>query len=102
QVPVVARAAGRHPGLTVLIHHLGRAKAGDRAALQAVLTAAAAPNVYVKVSGFGYGYDPGRAWDFPYVAMQEVVRALRDGYGADRLVWGSDYPVVRRFMTYRQ
>ena len=102
QVSAVARAAGRNPGLTVLMHHLGRAKAGDRAAVQSVLAAAPAANVYVKVSGFGYGYDTNRSWDFPYREMQEVLRALRDGYGPDRLVWGSDYPVVRRFMTYRQ
>jgi predicted TIM-barrel fold metal-dependent hydrolase len=27
---------------------------------------------------------------------------LRDAFGADRLVWGSDMPNVERFCTYRQ
>ena len=100
QVPTVAKAAERHPRLTILLHHMGRPRAGDGAALQAVLAGAARPNIHVKVSGFGYGVEEG--WAFPYAPMQEVARALRDAYGADRLCWGSDYPVVRKFMTYRQ
>lgn len=100
QVPAVARAAERHPTLAILLHHLGRPRAGDSAALKAVLSAADVPNIFVKVSGFAYGVSEG--WDYPYPAMQVVVRALLEGFGADQLCWGSDYPVVRRFMTYRQ
>lgn len=100
QVPAIAEVAARHPDLTILLHHLGRPRAGDASALAAILTAAKATNVRVKVSGFAYGAADG--WDFPYPAMQQVLRALCDGFGADRLCWGSDYPVVRRFMTYRQ
>jgi predicted TIM-barrel fold metal-dependent hydrolase len=100
QVPAIARAVAAHPCLVVLIHHLGRVRAGDDEALAAVLAGAAAPNLYVKASGFGYGVENG--WDYPLPAMQDILRALRDAYGAHRLCWGSDYPVVRRFMTYRQ
>ena len=100
QVPAVAQAAARHPRLTILLHHMGRPRAGDAAALQAVLSGAAQSNIHVKISGFAYGVEDG--WAFPYAAMQDVARALRDAYGADRLCWGSDYPVVRKFMTYRQ
>ena len=100
QVPAIAEVAARHPDLTILLHHLGRPRAGDASALAAILTAAKATNVRVKVSGFAYGAADGL--DFPYPAMQQVLRALCDGFGADRLCWGSDYPVVRRFMTYRQ
>jgi predicted TIM-barrel fold metal-dependent hydrolase len=100
QVPVVAQAAASHPDLTVLVHHMGRPKSGSAGMLSAVLAGAAASNVFVKISGFGYGVDEG--WDFPYPTMQETARALRDAFRADRLCWGSDYPVVRRFMTYAQ
>ena len=31
-----------------------------------------------------------------------IVRALYESYGPRRLHWGSDYPVVRWAMTYRQ
>jgi predicted TIM-barrel fold metal-dependent hydrolase len=31
-----------------------------------------------------------------------VIRALYEQFGARRMCWGSDYPVVRFFMTYRQ
>jgi predicted TIM-barrel fold metal-dependent hydrolase len=30
------------------------------------------------------------------------VRALYENFGSHRLCWGSDYPVVRQFMTHRQ
>jgi len=100
QVPTVAKAAARHPRLTVLVHHMGRPRAGDRTAIEAVVCGASQPNFHVKISGFAYGVEDG--WAFPYGSMQEVVRALRDSYGAHRLCWGSDYPVVRKFMTYRQ
>lgn len=100
QVPTVAKAAAGHPDLTILLHHLGRPRAGDASALAAILTAAPVANVCIKVSGFAYGVTDG--WDFPYAPMQPVLRALRDGYGAERLCWGSDYPVARRSMTYRQ
>lgn len=100
QVPAVARAAARVPRLPVLLHHLGRVRAGDAAALRPVLAAAACPNIHVKLSGLGYGVDDG--WDYPLPAMQPVVRALHEAYGPQRLLWGSDWPVASRYMTYRQ
>ncbi len=100
QVPAVARAAERHPTLAILLHHLGRPRAGDSAALKAVLSAGGCAE-YLR-QGVGLRLWRVEGWDYPYPAMQVVVRALLEGFGAERLCWGSDYPVVRRFMTYRQ
>lgn len=44
----------------------------------------------------------GGVWDYPYPQAQELVRGLRDHFGASKLVWGSDMPNVERFCTYRQ
>ena len=33
---------------------------------------------------------------------RETLRQIYERYGARRLAWGSDYPVVNYFMTYRQ
>jgi predicted TIM-barrel fold metal-dependent hydrolase len=44
----------------------------------------------------------GGVWDYPYPEAQALVRALRDRFGAGKLVWGSDMPNVERFCTYRQ
>lgn len=94
--------AARFPTMPILCHHLAgvRAVLGERSGLDQVLASAELPNIFVKVSGFYYG--SRTSWDFPYHDSLEVVRALYEGFGAGRLCWGSDYPVVRRAMTYPQ
>jgi predicted TIM-barrel fold metal-dependent hydrolase len=44
----------------------------------------------------------GGVWEYPYPEAQELIRQMRDLFGASRLVWGSDMPNVERFCTYRQ
>ncbi len=44
----------------------------------------------------------GGRWDYPYPQAQALIRALRDAFGAGKLVWGSDMPNVERFCTYKQ
>ena len=41
-------------------------------------------------------------WDYPYPEAQQLIRGMRDLFGASKLVWGSDMPNVERFCTYRQ
>jgi L-fuconolactonase len=100
QAAAIARAALDFPELPILIHHLWRVREGDAAALAGACAAARAPNLFVKLSGHGYGCDDG--WEYPLPGMQVIVRALLDAYGPRRMVWGSDWPVSTRFMTYRQ
>lgn len=58
-------------------------------------------NVHLKVSGFYYGApDP---WDYPSYPARDRFRTYLDAFGADRLHWGSDYPVAPlRAHSYRQ
>ena len=44
----------------------------------------------------------GGVWDYPYPEAQALIREMRDLFGAEKLVWGSDMPNVERFCTYRQ
>lgn len=44
----------------------------------------------------------GGVWDYPYPEAQQLIRELRDLFGASKLVWGSDMPNVERFCTYKQ
>jgi predicted TIM-barrel fold metal-dependent hydrolase len=44
----------------------------------------------------------GGVWDYPYLEAQALLRSMRDLFGAEKLVWGSDMPNVERFCTYRQ
>lgn len=94
--------AARFPSLPILCHHLagiGNWAAGREDALRRVLPSASLPNVHVKISGFYYG--EAAPWEYPHAPAIAVVRALYAAFGA-RLCWGSDYPVVRRALTYRQ
>jgi predicted TIM-barrel fold metal-dependent hydrolase len=79
------------------------AKSGEQSPypkLKNILASAKVPNIYVKVSGFAYVSQV--PWDYPFYDTGWVVRALYEHFGPGRLCWGSDYPVVRSFMTYRQ
>lgn len=99
--PAIRRVAQRFPDMPILIHHLGHPKAATPESLNEILASAAQPNIYVKISGFYYS-TAGPRWDFPYRDVHPFVRRIYEAYGAQRMCWGSDYPVVRRAMTYRQ
>jgi predicted TIM-barrel fold metal-dependent hydrolase len=101
--PSIRQVAERFPSLPILCHHLGSVKASEgppHKGLREVLASASLPNVYIKLSGFAYSTRV--KWDYPYWDTHWVVRALYEHYGPYRMCWGSDYPVVRFYMTYRQ
>lgn len=101
--PVLRRLAKRFPTLHFLCHHLAGVRLFEGPggpALRDVLASAALPNIHIKLSGFHYVNTV--AWDFPYPDCRPVVQAFYDSFGPERLHWGSDYPVVRKAMTYQQ
>jgi predicted TIM-barrel fold metal-dependent hydrolase len=103
QQAAIRRAAEKFPEVAILCHHLGHPKLGKNSLegnLADLLASARHPNLYIKVSGFAYATD--RKWEYPYAEVLPIVRALYDAYGPERMCWGSDYPVVRFSMTYRQ
>ena len=80
------------PGTTIVLNHAGLPGARDPGGLAGWRTAmarlATSPNVVVKVSGLG---QPGQAWTAESNAP--VVRAVIDLFGADRAMFGSNFPV---------
>jgi len=44
----------------------------------------------------------GGMWDYPLSPVRPVVEACVQRIGANRLMWGTDMPIVLRFWTYRQ
>jgi predicted TIM-barrel fold metal-dependent hydrolase len=101
--PAIRRAAERFPSMPILCHHLGMVRAGEEpphSELREVLASARLPNIYIKLSGFAYA--ARTKWEYPYSEVQWVVRAEYEHFGPYRMCWGSDYPVVRFYMTYRQ
>ena len=103
--PVLRQVAERAPGVTFLVHHMGGVKAGEpapRPLFQEVLASAALPNVWIKYSGFHHLSGAEDRFEYPYPHCRRIAQGLYEAYGSRRLVWGSDYPVVRSAMTYRQ
>ena len=102
-LPAIRTAAQAFPSVPFLLHHLGHVKAAEGPSgpgMVEMLRAAEQPNIYVKLSGFAYS--SAVSWDFPYHDTLPIVRRLYEAFGPDRMCWGSDYPVVRFFMTHRQ
>ena len=96
------QVAAAFPSLPILVHHMGMVKAHERwphPNLQEVLKSAQLPNMVLKLSGFAYAATV--KWDFPYSETLWLVRVLYEHFGPHRMCWGSDYPVVRQFMSYR-
>lgn len=88
---LVARFAARHPGVTVVLDHGGRpdVTAGiDGTDHRATLALARFPNVATKTPA---AYFFSRA-EPPHRDLAPYHRSLLDAFGADRVLWGSDWP----------
>lgn len=87
-LPALSRLADRHPALAIVIDHAAKPDAGDLAGWAAAIRSTAArPNVACKLSGLITEPDLE-----PRIA--EIVAILIDCFGTDRLIWGSDWPVL--------
>ncbi len=98
RMPDAARLIERYPGLTVVIDHMADSPIGKPEELEKLLALARYPKVFVKLS---------HAWslskqEFPWRDTWDQIKRLRDGFGANRLMWGTDWPVSLRHATYEQ
>lgn len=93
-IRLAADIAERFPRLTVILDHLGLPQPPTQPpdhprfrALPEVLALARHPNVAIKVSGA-----PSLSVQrFPFADLGNHLRALIDAFGAERLMWGSDW-----------
>jgi len=95
----------RHPNLRMVIDHLSKPPlgTGDMATWrQQLRTAAENPNVYAKISGL-YPVPAGDAAQ-PFLLDQlgEAVDFAVDVFGADRLMYGGDWPISVLFGGYEK
>lgn len=85
----VVRVAQRHPGLTVVLDHLGKPPLGDAETMPVwrsqLAEIAACPNVVAKVSGLATSGNG----DFA-----EAADLALELFGAERLMLGSDWPIA--------
>lgn len=95
-VPMLADAL---PDVTFVVDHLAKPpyrRAGWDAWRSQIAAAARRPNVAAKISGLttaaGPGWTPGELWPGLEVALE--------AFGADRLIFGSDWPVCLLASSY--
>ncbi len=97
----IREIAHRFSTMPILIHHLGHPNVNDPAGLKEILASANYMNIFIKVSGFYYATHQER-WAYPFVDVQDIIRAEYEHFGPQNMCWGSDYPVSGRYITYRQ
>ncbi len=100
--PAIRQVAERFPSVPILRHHLAGVRTSEpppHEGLKQVLASARLPNIHIKFSGFHYCSSV--PWGYPYPDTHWVLQALYEAYGPYRMCWGSDYPVVRKAMTYQ-
>ena len=99
QLGVVAELARRQPALAIVLDHAGK-PSFSASALRAwdkdVRAIAAAPNTHVKLSGLLTEAPP----DADAALLRPLVSVLLDAFGPDRVVWGSDWPVLNLAGNY--
>jgi len=98
---LIAPIAMRHPGLKLIVDHIGvsRMKDADVAAhLGPTLAMARYPNVAVKVSALPcLSSEP-----YPFKNLHDVTRRVIDAFGPHRSFWGSDLTRLLLKCSYRQ
>lgn len=96
----IVRAVERHPRLRLIVDHLGLgAYPGCEDPFRgypALVEFAPFPQVLVKISGVvEISREP-----FPFRDMHDHLAAAVESFGAQRLLWGSNYPVVLETCSY--
>jgi L-fuconolactonase len=101
---LVGEVADRHPGLSLIVDHIGMRvfdiferppPMDDWPDLMAL---ARHPNITIKVSGI----PEAMVERHPFPKSQQRVQEIYDRFGADRMMWGSNYPPTTQICTYRQ
>ena len=91
-VDALARFFVAHPEARLILSHFGvldRAESPAFPTFDCTLALAALPNAYMQISGmhmFG---------EYPYGELVPLVQRALDAFGAQRLLYGSNYPLMR-------
>jgi L-fuconolactonase len=98
RLPEIVPLIEKNPGLTVVIDHMADSPLNQPEKLNLLLDLARYPKVFVKIS---------HMWSlskqaYPFEDSQAQVRRLYDRFGARRLMWGTDWPISLKQVTYPQ
>ena len=99
-LPVFHRIAERHPGLKMIVDHLGLVRdAKDEAAFGTspdLIKLSRLPNVAIKATG-APAYSSG---EYPFRSIHDGLHRMYDAFGPQRWFWGTD--ITRMPCSYRQ
>ena len=95
QTEALAALADRYPDLRIAVGHFGMAGRGD---WHAQIRLAEKKNVMIESGGITWLYNDEF---YPYPSAVRAVREAVGMVGADKLMWGSDYPRTMTAITYR-
>jgi L-fuconolactonase len=101
-LPTLAEIAKRHPGLTIIVDHMGFGRetmdANAPAGAARVAALASCSNVSVKVSALPcFSSEP-----YPFRNLNEPLRRVIEAFGPRRCFWGTDLSRMLEHCTYRQ
>ena len=100
QLPAVGGFAERHPDLSVVIDHLGRPVPGTLGGSdhRRFLALARLSNVVAKTPSLGFFSQ----MPYPHQDVAPFIVSAIQEFGADRIMWGSDWPGCYEFGPYRR
>jgi predicted TIM-barrel fold metal-dependent hydrolase len=96
RMPDIAPLVDRFPELKIVIDHMADCPPDQPQELKKLLALARYPRVFVKIS---------HTWSvskraYPYPDALAQVKKLYDRFGPQRLMWGTDWPIVEKYCTY--
>lgn len=98
RLPDLASLLERHSDVDVVVDHMADCPIDSPESLELLLDLARYPRVYVKIS---------HTWSlssrpFPWEDTHEMVKRIHQTFGAERLMWGTDWPICLSKATYAQ
>jgi predicted TIM-barrel fold metal-dependent hydrolase len=96
RMPDVQVLIEKFPDLTVVIDHMADSPLDRPAELEKLIALKRYPKVFVKIS---HTWSLSRQ-PYPYTDSQAQVKRLYDHFGPERLMWGTDWPLVENHCGY--
>ena len=90
RLPAIAELAERHPELDVVIDHMADCPPKDLEQRKLLLDLARFPRTYVKIS---HTWSISEEGEYPWRDTWDLVKSVRDAFGPQRIMWGTDWPV---------
>jgi L-fuconolactonase len=96
RMPDIAPLVEGHPELITVIDHMADCPVDAPAELEKLIALARYPKVFVKISHtWSLSHQP-----YPFLDAQEHAKRLYHAFGPQRIMWGTDWPLVENTCGY--